>query len=396
MKSVLQGIRVIDLSRHMSGPYCSSLLADFGAEVIRVEQSGGDEDRRFGYLAPTGDSWAFLNRMRNKKSITMNLTHPMGKKMLSQLVEYSDVLLENFSVRDKKKLGLDFDSLKKVNPRIVLASISAYGLTGPNINRVGFDPIAQADSGAMSLNGLPGDPPTRAAVPWVDYSTAIYAAFGVMLALMHRNRTGKGQVVDVCLADVAAGLMALHGIYTEFEKEEIERQQMGNMSPYAYANSFKAKDGWVFISLTRDGVWRRFLKAAGIESLSDDPRFKSDEQRARNREYLDKIIKPWVEKKTAGEIVALLEKAAVPCGRVNTVKQAFHERQLKDREILLDMEHNGIGKVSTLGVVVKLSEVPGKIFRGAPLVGQDNEEILKTLLGYRDEDLLKFKQEGII
>jgi len=396
MKSVLEDIRVIDLSRHMSGPYASSILADFGAEVIRVERPGGDEDRHFGYQAPTGDSWSFANRARNKKAVTINLRHPRGKAILEQLIERSDVVLENFAMRDKKKLGLDYDSLKRINPKIILASVSAYGLTGPNVQRVGFDPIAQAESGAMSFNGFPGNPPTRNALPWVDYATAIYTAFGVMLALRNRDRTGKGQVVDLALADVAAALVAVHGIYTEFEKEGIERPQLGNMSPYAYANSFQAKDGWVFISLTRDGIWRRFLEAAGMESIARDPRFDSDEQRARNRDDLDKIIAPWVEKKTVDEIITILEKAVVPCARVNSVKQAFHERQLWDREILLDMEHHGIGRMATLGVVVKCSETPGKIRRGAPLVGQDNEEIYKNLLGYKNEDILTLKKETII
>jgi len=396
MKCVLEDIRVIDLSRHMSGPYCSSILADFGAEVIRVERPGGDEDRHYGYRAPSGDSWAFINRTRNKKGVTLNLRSPRGKAIFEQMVERSDVVLENFAVRDKKKLGLDFDSLTKINPKIILASISAYGLTGPNVHRVGFDPIAQAESGAMSFNGYPGNPPTRSAVPWVDYSTAIYTAFGVMVALRHRDRTDIGQVVDVSLADVASGLVAAHGIYTEFEKEGIERPQLGNMSPYAYADSFRAKDGWVFISLTRDGIWRRFLKVAGIESLDQDPRFDSDEKRVRNRNDLDKVITPWVEKKTVDEIISILEKSFVPCARINSIKQAFRARHLWEREILFDMEHDGVGKVATLGVVVKCTETPGKIRRGGPQVGQDNENIYKGLLGYKDEDLSKLKQDGII
>jgi crotonobetainyl-CoA:carnitine CoA-transferase CaiB-like acyl-CoA transferase len=396
MHGALEDIRVIDLSRHLSGPYAGAILADFGAEVIRVERPGGDEDRHFGYEAPSGDTWSFANRSRNKKAVTINLRHPQGKSILDELIKRSDVVLENFASRDKKKLGLDYDSLKKINPRIILASVSAYGLTGPNAQRVGFDPIAQAESGSMSLNGFPGNPPTRAGVPWVDYSTAIYAAFGIVMALRHRDRTGKGQVLDICLADVAAALVAVHGIFTEFEKEGIERPQMGNMSPYAYANTFQAEDGWVFISLTRDGIWKRFLKTAEMESLEQDPRFSSDEQRARNRDELDKIITPWVKKKTVEEIITTLEKAFVPCARVNTIKQAFHEKQLWDREVLLNMEHERNGKMATLGVVVKCSETPGAVKRGMPLVGQHNREIFQELLGYQDEDLNEFEREGVI
>jgi crotonobetainyl-CoA:carnitine CoA-transferase CaiB-like acyl-CoA transferase len=395
MSGVLKGIRVIDLSRHISGPYCSSLLADMGAEVIRVERPGGDEDRRFGYLSPSGDSYAFVNRMRNKKAITLSLDHLEGKEIFEKLVKSSDIILENFAMRDKEKLGLNFESLRKIKPSVILASISAFGSSGPNTQRIGFDPIAQAISGVMSFNGFPGNPPTRTAAAWVDYAAAIHTAFGILLALRHRDNTGKGQAVEVALADVAAGLVALHGIYTEFEKLGMERPQMGNVSPYAYANSFQARDGWIFISLTRDGVWRRFLKAAGMEDIAQDPRFTSDWERSKNREALDEIITPWVRSKTLQEIISILQKAGVPCARINTIPQAFSEPQYREREILINAEHPVIGSLSTLGVIIKLSETPGHVTRGAPLVGQDNDQIYRNL-GYTELELTRFKQIGII
>ena len=395
MSGVLKGIRVIDLSRHISGPYCSSLLADMGAEVIRVERPGGDEDRRFGYLSPSGDSYAFVNRMRNKKAITLNLDHLEGKEIFEKLVRSSDIILENFAMRDKEKLGLNFESLKKIKPSIILASISAFGSSGPNNQRIGFDPIAQAVSGAMSFNGFPGNPPTRTAAAWVDYASAVHTAFGILLALRYRDKTGKGQAVEVALADVAAGLVALHGIYTEYEKLGVERPQMGNVSPYAYANSFQAKDGWIFISLTRDKVWRRFLKAVEMENIAQDPRFTSDRERSKNRETLDEIITPWVRSRTAQEIISLLQKAGVPCARINMIPQAFSEPQYREREILTNAEHPVIGPLSTLGVIIKLSETPGHVTRGAPLVGQDNDQIYRNL-GYTELELTRFKQIGII
>ena len=396
MNGLLRGIRVIDLSRHISGPYCSSLLADMGAEVIRVERPGGDEDRRFGYLSPTGDSYAFANRMRNKKAITLNLDHPKGKEILGKLVEKSDVLLENFAMRDKNKLGLNIESLSKMNPSIILASISAFGSSGPNATRIGFDPIAQAMSGAMSFSGFPGYPPTRSAAAWVDYSAAIHTAFGILLALRHRDKTGRGQVVEVALADVAAGLVALHGIYAEFEREGVERPQMGNRSPYAYANSFQAKDGWVFVSITRNGVWRRFLKAARMEEVDKDPRFSSDWERSRNSQFLDEIIIPWISSKTVDEVISILEKAGVPCSRINTIRQAVREPQYREREILVNVEHPGIGTISTLGVVLKLSETPGNIESGAPRIGEDNDMIYKDLLGYTESEVVRLREEKII
>lgn len=395
MNEILNGIRVVDLSRHISGPYCSSLLADMGAEVIRVEKPGGDEDRRFGYLSPTGDSYAFMNRMRNKRAITLNLGHPEGKGIFGKLVKNSDIVLENFAMRDKEKLGLNFGSLGKIKPSIILASISAFGSRGPNTQRIGFDPIAQAISGAMSFNGFPGNPPTRAAAAWVDYAAAIHTAFGILLALRYRDETGRGQAVEVALADVAAGLVALHGIYTEYEILGVERPQMGNVSPYAYANSFQAKDGWIFISLTRDGVWRRFLKATGMEDMAQDPRFISDWERSKNREALDGIIAPWVGSKTIQEITSLLQIAGVPCARINTISQAFAEPQYREREILTELEHPVIGPLLTLGVLLKFSESPGHVRRGAPVVGQDNEQIYGEL-GYTELELGRLKQTGII
>lgn len=396
MYSVLDGIRVIDLSRHISGPYCSSLLADMGAEVIRVELPGGDEDRHFGYLSPTGDSYAFVNRMRNKKAITLNLSNPEGKEIFKRLVKKSDIVLENFAMRDREKLELNFESLKKIKPSIILASISAFGLNGPNKHRIGFDPIAQAISGSMIFNGFPGNPPTRTAAAWVDYAAATHTAFGILLALRYRDQTKKGQVVDVALADVAAGLVALHGVYTEYEKMGIERPQTGNSSPYAFANLFQAHDGWIFISLTRDGVWKRFLKVAGMEEINNDPRFSSDWERAQNSEALNEIIAPWIAKKKVEEIVSLLGKAGVPCARINTIPQAISEPQYRDREILIDMEHPGCGIMNSLGIVVKFSETPGNIKRGAPLVGQNNEEVYKDILGYTDQQFLRFKHKGVI
>ena len=396
MSNVLEGIQVIDLSRHISGPYCSSLLADMGAEVIRVERPGGDEDRRFGYLSATGDSYAFLNRMRNKKAITLNLDTPKGREIFEKLVRISDIVLENFAMRDKEKLGLNIESLRKIKPSIILASISAFGSSGPNTQRIGFDPIAQAMSGAMSFNGFPGNPPVRSAMAWVDYATALYAAFGVLLALRHRDQTGKGQTVEVALADAAAGLVALQGIYAEYEKEGVERPQMGNRSPYAYADSFQAKDGWVFVSITRDGVWRRFLKAAGMDKIGQDTRFSSDWERSRNSHLLDEIITPWISSKKVEEIISILEKAGVPCAKINTIPQACSEPQYREREIFVDMKHSDVGTIPTLGVILKLSETPGDLRKGAPGAGENNDFVYRELLGYADSELVRLKQEGII
>ena len=202
--------------------------------------------------------------------------------------------------------------------------------------------------------------------------------------------------MDVALADVAAGLVSLQGVFSEFENEGIERAPTGNRSPYAFADVFQAKDGWVFVSLTRNGVWKRFLKTAEMEDLNEDPRFGSDWKRAQNCEALNKIVAPWIAAKRVSEVVSLMERAGVPCAEVNSVCKAFSEPQYQDRKILVEMEHPGIGKMSTLGTIVKLSETPGTIRRGSPVVGQHNKEVYQDILGYTDQEISVLEKEGVI
>lgn len=398
MNSPLEGTRVLDLSHHISGPYCGAILADMGAEVIRIEVPGGDPERIYGPLSPRGDSYIYVNRARNKKTITLNLRNEKGQEIFKRLVEKSDIVLENNTLRDKQRLGLNFESLSKINGSIIIASISAFGLTGPNKNRTGFDPTAQSMAGLMSFNGFPGDPPIRTAVAWVDYATALHMACGILLALRYRDVTGKGQTVDVCLADIAAGLGALHGVYTEYEQLGIERKQSGNVSPYSFSDTFEAKDGgWVFISLTRNSIFNRFIKTLGIEDEIDgDPRFESDMKRMENNKALYEVIAPWVAERTVPEVVSALEAAKVPCSVVNTVGQAFSEPQFNEREILVDIEHKGAGKMKTLGTLIKLSESPGKIKCGAGIIGQDNTEIYKNFLGLSETEISALQEEGVI
>lgn len=394
MSQVLEGVRALDLSRHMAGPYCSSLLADMGAEVIRIEQPGGDEDRKFGHLTPSGDSYAFTVRGRNKRGITLNLRSEEGKKLFQELVKVCDIVVESYAVRDKQALGVDYSTLSAINSRIVLVSITAFGLDGPHAQKLGFDPIAQAISGSMACTGFPGNPPTRSAVAWVDYGAALHAALGAMFALWQREKSGRGQQVDVSLLDVAAALMAQHGIYAEYKKLGVERPQLGNASPYAFADSFRAKDGWVFISCTRTSVWRRFLRVIEREDLMEDPRFKTDWDRAENRELIAQEVTPWVAHRTVQEIADLLERAQVPCGRINTIGEAVEDPQLRHRNMML--EYPETGELLVSGTVIKLSQTPGEIKRRAPLVGEHNEEIYCHLLGHSQEELMRWQQEGIV
>lgn len=394
--TVLEGIRVLDLGIHIAAPYCTSLLADRGAEVLRIERPGGDNDRRIGYGGETGDSYAFMARNRNKKGITLDITTDTGRDVLYELVRRSDVLVEALpTVETKAKLGVDYASLSKVNQGIIVVSVTAFGLTGPLANRAGFDTVAQALSGAMSCNGFPGSSPLRSAVGWVDFSTGLHAAMGVMFALWDRIKTGRGQLVDAALLDSAAVLMMLHGIYGEYIKKGVERPQLANYAAYTYANTFRAKDGWVFISCTRDAVWRRFVGIIGSEELLDDPRFRSDWDRFEHRQEIDGIVDNWVRSRSVEEITGILGDR-VPCCRVNSIPEAVAEPQLKDREMIVSLDYRGAGEVPVPGSPVKLSGTPCQIRRPAPLAGEHNREIYMGLLGYGEDRIRELESKRII
>lgn len=396
MQGVLQGIRVLDLSRVIAGPYCAMLMADMGAEVIRIERPGGDDDRRAGALLPDGHSVPMVNMGRNKKGITLNLQSDKGKEILKALVKLADVVIESFGLEAKEAMGVGYESLSSVNRAIVLVSISGYGQTGPHARRLCFDPIAQAMSGAMSLTGFPGDPPTRSAVTWVDYCTGVHAAFGAMLALFHREHTGRGQLVDVALLDVAISAMGGTGAAAEYKLMGYIRPQLGNLSYRCYANAFHARDGWVFISGVFDGIWKRLVRAIGKPEIISDPRFQSDNSRYEHSKDIDPLVSDWVKHRTVDEVIAILEQNRVPCGRINSIAEVVADPQVRAREMLVDVEWPGVGSVPITGVPIKLSETPGKVTARAPLVGEHNTAVYEELLGYGPDRLSKLAEEGII
>jgi len=392
----LAGIRVIDLSRHLAGPYTSTLLGDMGAEVIRVERPGGDDDRRIGFKLINGDSGLFISRVRNKKSMTLNLSSPEGQEVFSRLAAISDVVLENYGPAIRKRLSVTYDRLEQINPKIILASVSGYGSWGPSSEKLSFDPIAQAACGSMSFSGFPEDGrPARAAAAWVDYATALHAAVGILMALWHREKSGKGQHIDVSLYDTAVSLVGMQGFLTEYMVFGHERPKTGNASPYAYADTFQAKDGWVFVHLGRSSIWQRFIKLIGREELGDDPRFDSDAKRAENRHLINEIVQPWAAGKTVDEISRLLEAQRVPCQKVNTLADVTADPQLKAREMMVDVDYPGEGKIPVPGIVIKLSESPGEITGHIATLGEHNDEILNQV-GYSEEDIASLREQEVI
>ncbi|MFC1973775.1 CaiB/BaiF CoA transferase family protein [Chloroflexota bacterium] len=395
MEKLLTGIRILDFSRYKAGPYCGMLLADMGAEVIRVERPEGEDDRFLGPFAPNGESMYLMFTCRNKKCITLNLQSEKGREVLIELVKKTDVVLESLGLKVKKKFGLDYESLKAVNPSIIAVSISGFGNSGPYARRLSFDPIAQAIAGIMNINGYPDIPPLKTGVNMVDFNAGVYAALGTMYALYHRQKTGQGQEVDIALLDVA--ITFLESIIAEYKVLGKVRQRLGNRAMYIYpCDSFKAKDGYVYIAIGGNALWNRFLKTLDRKDLVEHPNFNSDAQRVANQELIAPIINKWVEDKTVDHVVGKLVASDIPCGRVNTIPEVADDPQIRAREMLVNIDHPGIGPVPLTGVPVKMSLTPGEIETPAPNLGEHNENVYHGLLGYSQEKMSTLMAEKVI
>ncbi|MFC1904897.1 CaiB/BaiF CoA transferase family protein [Chloroflexota bacterium] len=398
MPGPLQGIRVLDLGRFVACPYCGMLLADLGAEVIRVERVGGGEDRYLGILTPTGESYGFSNQNRNKKGITLNFErNARAKELLNELVKISDVVIENFAVPRAEELGVTYENFKKIKPDIIFGQVSAFGPTGPYQDRLGFDMIAKAMSGSMPLSGFPGDP-MRDQIFYIDYSTATLTAVGVIAALYHRKNTGEGQMIDTALLQTAVTYMAPY--IGEWETGKLTREQVGNRAYWmGPCDLYKTKDEkWVYLAIITNGIWRRFCRFIGREDLITDPRFsENDLARWEQRDILDPIVSEWVASQTAEEVVEISRQIPIPCGICYSHYEVANDPHVKAREMLMEIPTpEGKGTVTVTGLPIRMSGTPTKVERPYPAVGQHNEEIYGGLLGYSLEDMEKLKAEEII
>ena len=397
MAGPLAGIRVLDLGRFIASPFCGMLLADLGAEVIRVERSDGGMDRAYGLQTPSGDNYSFVNQNRNKKGISLNFEkNDQAKEILKELVKRSDVVIENFSPSATEALGITYENFRKIKPDIIFAHVSGFGPTGPYSHRIGFDQIAKAMSGSMTVSGFPGDP-SRDQIPWVDYSTACLTTVGVLGALYHRKATGEGQMIDTALLQTAVTYMAPY--IGEYETGGVIRQQVGNRNYWmGPTDLYQAKDGkWVMLAIFPDSIWKRFCRFIGREDLANDPRFHNDLARWEHRHILDPIVAEWVASQTAGEIIATSEKIPIPCGICYQHTEVASDPHVKARQMLAEVPSpNGQGNVLVTGIPIRLSGTPLKIERSFPAIGEYNEEIYCGLLGYSREDLDKLKEEEVI
>lgn len=394
----LEGIRVLDLSRFQSGPVCGMVLGDMGAEIIRIEEPEGAPDRSWGLLGPDGETLSYKIVGRNRKSITLRLTTPQGRKIFAELVKRSDVVLHNFTPGTTVAAELGYDRLQKANPAIIVAAISGFGQNGPDAKLVCFDHVAQARSGGMLLTGFPGDPPLKTTITHNDIASGLYAVIGILLALYHRQKTGVGQYIDVSLFDTAffctqcMGALLLYAVYGEV------RKQVGNLGFHSYLGCFRAKDGkWVLLSGTTNAIWRRLTRAIGREDLASDPRFsENDMVRFDNAKLIDPVLEGWFSQRTADEAEKILQAARVPCSVVNTVDKLLNDPQVNAREMILQVDYPGLGKIPIPGIPLKLSLTPGSVQTHAPGIGEHNKEIYSGLLGISKRRISNLKQQGII
>ena len=392
----LDGVRVVDLSRVLAGPYCSMLLADMGAEVIKIENPGkGDDTRGWGPPFIDGESAYYLSINRNKKSLTLNLKAGKGKEILRGLIRRSDILVENFRQGTMERLGFGYQAVRELNPRLIYCSISGFGRTGPMADRPGYDLIVQGEGGLMSITGFPDGPPTKVGVAIGDLVAGMFAAQGILLALLARERTGRGQLVDVALLDGQIAILTFQaGIYFATGKAPA---RMGNQHPtIAPYETFRARDGYVNIAVGNDPLWEAFCRAIGREDLLERPEFKTVALRVQNRPALLQVLDEVMAARTTQEWLAILGKAGVPCGPINTVAEVCEDPQIRAREMVLEVPHPTLGRVRLTGIPIKLSETPGAVEAPPPLLGQHTEEVLTQLLGYSRGQVETLRQEGIV
>jgi len=387
MAGCLDGIKVLDLGRYQAGPRCAMILADLGAEVIKVEEPGGDESRGLGRVY-----WSAYNR--GKKSITLNLRSTQGKALLRALVPKVDMLLQNFRPGVMDAMGFGYGTLKQLNPGIILINVSGFGQEGPYKHRPAYDPIGQAMSGLMSFTGFPDSPPVMTNASIIDRTTALHATIGALAALHRRDVTGEGQSLDVCLLDSAYTLMEIP--IAQYLLSNKEPQRNGNRAGgIAPANTYRAKDGWVYLLAIPQDMFGKFCRGIGREDLLTDPRFTSIAARGAHSQDLDTLVADWVCEKTVAEVVTTLERAEVPVAPVHSIPQAAHDPHLWERKMLVEAEEPESGRTFVPGLTVKFSDTPGAV-GPVPRPGQHNSEIYCDLLGCTPDDLKRWGQERVI
>lgn len=393
MKSALDGIRVLDLSRVLAGPWCGQNLADLGAEVIKVERPGAGDDTR-GWGPPflkdrdgkdTDSSAYYLAANRGKKSVTIDLASAAGQQAVRELAAKCDVVLENYKVGQLAKYGLDYESLRQVNPGLVYCSVTGFGQTGPWSHRPGYDFIIQGIGGLMSITGeaddRPGGGPQKVGVAVVDLMTGMYATQAVIAALFHRARTGEGQYIDMALLDCQVAMLA--NMNTNYLVGGEPPRRWGNAHPNLVPyQTFKASDGWIIVAVGNDEQYRRFCEVGGRPELVTDARFLRVRDRIVNRDQLIPLLADMIAPRTMQRWIDDLEKAGVPCGPINTLDKVFDNPQVRARGLRIDLEREDTGPIPLVGSPIRMSATPIRYGMPPPRLGEHTEDVLSELLGY--------------
>jgi crotonobetainyl-CoA:carnitine CoA-transferase CaiB-like acyl-CoA transferase len=394
MSGILEGVKVLDFGRYIAGPFCGALLADYGAKVIRIERISGSEDRYVTPVTEDGQGAMFLQLNRNKMGLTLNPAKDKGREIVRRLVENSDIVIANLPEQTLKSMGLDYDDLKLINPGIILTSNTAFGTTGPYAERVGFDGVAQAMSGAMDMTGQP-DQPTKAYAPYVDFCSASLAAFGTLLAYLEKQKTGRGQRVQTSLLQTA--LTTTNSLLIEQEILNVNRvASMNRAQTSGPSDTFKTKDGWILVQTVGGPLFERWVKLMGEDDWLTDERFKDDLSRGENGELISARMSDWCAERTSQEAIVALESSRIPVGEVLKAKQTLNEEHILKKGSFIKMSYPTMDKeYSVVGPAIELSENPGQIKTRSPELGEHNVEILSSL-GYTQEDIEQFKIDRII
>jgi crotonobetainyl-CoA:carnitine CoA-transferase CaiB-like acyl-CoA transferase len=391
----LDGVRVVDLSRVLAAPFAAALLGDLGADVVKVEDPAGGDEARTWAPQKDGESPSYVVNNRNKRAIAVDLKRPEGCEVVKRLACDADVLIENFRTGAMEHFGLGYPALRELNPRLVYCSVSAFGRTGPRADEAGYEAVVQAFGGVMSITGEPGREPVRCGLSFVDLTTGILCALGVLAALRQREQTGKGQRVDGSLLETAVGLLNYHA-ETYLLTGEVPRA-LGSAHPsLAPYRTYRCRDGqWVFVAGANDRLWRRLASALGLDALLSDPRFATNLERVRHRDALDRLVEEAIAGFDRPELLDRLDQAGAPAAPVNRVDQVLADAQTLSRPLMRRMRHPKLGDVPVLGLPIAFSDMDPALRRHSPALGEHTDEIL-TELGYSAADVVRLRERGIV
>jgi crotonobetainyl-CoA:carnitine CoA-transferase CaiB-like acyl-CoA transferase len=396
MSEPLAGLRVLDLTRVLAGPYCTMMLGDMGADVVKVERPGvGDDTRGFGPPFLGGESTYFMSINRSKRGMTLDLKHQRGSEILHEMLKTADVVVENFRPGLMESLGYGYETVRPMNPRLIYCSISGYGGTGPDAALPGYDLIIQGEGGIASLTGDTDGPPFKVGTSQADIVAGMMACQGILLALIARERTGHGQKVDIGMLDCQVALLTYQaGIY--FATGE-SPTRLGNQHPSIVPyETFECRDGYLNVACGNETMWRRFCAAAGLEALADDARYRSNADRVKHAAELRALLRPVMTERTIAQWIDAFRAAGVPAGRIDSVRDVCENPQVIAREMVVELEHPEAGPIRVTGVPVKLSETPGSVDSPPPVLGQHTDEVLSDWLGMSDAEVAELRREKVV